>query len=282
MNSIPPGSVGAGTLVAGSAVAGSAVAGSAVAGTGVAGTGVSGAIPADVAAIARPIARRGVCLVVAAPSGAGKSTISRALLDSEAELSLSVSVTTRAPRPGEQEGVHYFFRSQAEFAALREAGALLEWAEVFGRFYGTPKQAVQQALDAGRDVIFDIDWQGHRQLRAALPGDVVGVFVLPPSLEALDARLRRRGGDAPAEIARRMAAARREIAHWQEFDHVVVNTVLETAVSAVRSVLHAARLATARQRGLERFVAGLEGAGLKGAGLEGAGPKGPGLTGAGA
>jgi guanylate kinase len=196
--------------------------------------------------------------VIAAPSGAGKSTITRALLASEPALSLSVSVTTRPPRPGEEDGVHYFFRDEAEFARLRDEGALLEWARVFGRDYGTPRLAVQQALAAGRDVIFDIDWQGHRQLRAALPGDVVGVFVLPPSLAVLEARLRRRGGDEAAEIARRMAAARAEISHWEEFDHVVVNAELEGAVAAVRSVLHAARLATPRQLGLGRFVAGLE------------------------
>jgi guanylate kinase len=205
------------------------------------------------------ILRRGVCLVVAAPSGAGKSTITRHLLESEPALTLSVSVTTRAPRPGEQDGVHYFFRSQDGFAAMRERGELLEWATVFGRSYGTPRAPVEQALAAGRDVIFDIDWQGHRLLRAALPADVVGVFVLPPSLEVLEARLRRRGGDDEAEIARRMAAAQAEIAHWAEFDHVVVNTALESAVAAVRSVLHAARLATARQPGLGRFVASLDG-----------------------
>ena len=203
------------------------------------------------------ITRRGVCLVVAAPSGAGKSTITRQLLDTEPALTLSVSVTTRAPRPGEQDGVHYFFRSQDGFAAMREAGELLEWATVFGRSYGTPRAPVEQALAAGRDVIFDIDWQGHRLLRAALPADVVGVFVLPPSLEVLEGRLRRRGGDADAEIARRMAAAHAEISHWEEFDHVVVNTALDGAVAAVRSILHAARLATSRQPGLARFVGGL-------------------------
>ena len=198
--------------------------------------------------------RRGLCLVVSAPSGAGKSTITRALLASEPDLTLSVSATTRQPRPNEQDGVHYHFRTDAEFAAMVQAGAMLEWATVFGRSYGTPRAPVEQALAAGRDVVFDIDWQGHRLLRAALPQDVVGVFVLPPSLEALELRLRARASDTPAEIERRMQAARSELAHWAEFDHVVVNQDLATAIAALRSVLHAARLVTARQTGLAAFV----------------------------
>jgi guanylate kinase len=202
-------------------------------------------------------ARRGVCLVISAPSGAGKSTITRALLASEPALTLSVSATTRQPRPGEQEGQHYFFRSLDAFAAMVAAGELLEWAEVFGRRYGTPRAPVEQALAAGRDVAFDVDWQGHRQLVAALPGDVVSVFILPPSLEALEQRLQGRAGDDAAEIARRMQAARDEIAHWSEFEHTVVNDRLEDAVDAVRSVLHAARCATTRQPGLAGFVSGL-------------------------
>ncbi len=205
------------------------------------------------------VRRRGVCLVVAAPSGAGKSTITRALLATEPELSLSISATTRAPRPGEQDGVHYHFRSQAGFDAMVADGAMLEWATVFGRTYGTPRAPVEQTLAAGRDIAFDIDWQGCRQLRAALPGDVVGVYVLPPSFEALEARLRGRGGDSADEIARRMDAARSEIAHWAEFDHVVVNRDLEAAVEDVRGVLHAARCTIARQPGLAAFVATLMG-----------------------
>lgn len=200
--------------------------------------------------------RRGVCLVIAAPSGAGKSTITRRLLATEPALSLSVSATTRAPRPGEQDGVHYHFQSQAGFQALIDAGAMLEWAEVFGRRYGTPRAPVETALAAGRDVVFDIDWQGHAQLRRALPGDVVGVFVLPPSLPVLEERLRGRASDAEPEIARRMQAARSEMAHWAEFDHVVVNHTLDEAVSAVRAVLHAARTATARLPTMAAFVDG--------------------------
>ena len=201
--------------------------------------------------------RRGVCLVVAAPSGAGKSSILRALLADEPELSLSVSATTRAARPGERDGVDYHFVDRAGFDAMVAAGAMLEWATVFGRSYGTPRAPVEAALAAGRDVAFDIDWQGHRQVLAALPDDVVGVFVLPPSLEALQARLSGRAADSADEIARRMAAARAEIAHWDEFVHVVVNDSFERAVDAVRSVLHAARTARARQPGLPGFVAAL-------------------------
>jgi guanylate kinase len=203
------------------------------------------------------IPRRGVCLVIAAPSGAGKTAITRALLAQEPALSVSVSATTRAPRPGERDGVHYHFLDQAAFEAMVAEGALLEWAQVFGRSYGTPRAPVEHALASGRDMVFDIDWQGYRQLRAALPGDVTGVFVLPPSRPALEGRLRARGGDDAAEIARRMAKARDEIGHWGEFEHVIVNDDFEQAVAAVRAVLHAARLATARQPGLAAFVAGL-------------------------
>jgi len=206
------------------------------------------------------LARRGLCLVLAAPSGAGKSALTHALLATEPDLALSVSVTTRPPRPGEIDGVHYHFRDQAGFDAMAAAGGFLEWARVLGRHsYGTPRAEVEAALAAGRDVAFDIDWQGHRQLRAALPGDVVGVFVLPPSLAALEARLRERAGEDAAEIARRMGLAREEISHWAEFDHVVVNDVFEDAVAELRAILHAARSATGRQTGLAGFVAGLAG-----------------------
>ena len=202
----------------------------------------------------RAPARRGLCLVLAAPSGGGKSSIARRLLEQDEQLVLSVSVTTRAPRPGEQDGVHYFFRDQAAFMAMAESGGLLEWAQKFGRCYGTPRDHVERALAAGRDVLFDIDWQGFRQLRAALLEDVVGVFVLPPSLAALSARLRHRGGDDAAEISRRMAEARDEINHWREFDHVVVNHALDDAVTDVQAILAAGRLATFRQSGLAAFV----------------------------
>ena len=198
--------------------------------------------------------RRGVCLVISAPSGAGKSTIANALRAAEPELMHSVSATTRAPRPGETEGVHYYFRTSEQFAAMAEGGALLEWATVFGRGYGTPRAPVEACLGAGRDMVFDIDWQGHRQLRSALPGDVVSVFVLPPSLGVLERRLRARAADDPAEIARRMDAARDEIAHWREFDHVIVNDRLEQAIAGARAVLNAARIVPPRQTGLAALV----------------------------
>ncbi len=197
--------------------------------------------------------------MVAAPSGAGKSTITRALLASEPALSLSVSATTRAPRPGEVDGVHYHFVDETEFVLRKFKNELLESAQVFGRYYGTPRAPVERALQEGQDVVFDIDWQGFRQLRQALPADVVGAFILPPSLPALEARLRARAGDSAEQIARRMAAARAEMSHWAEFDHVVVNADLDRAIAEVRAVLHAARCTTARQPGMAAFVDGLTG-----------------------
>jgi guanylate kinase len=203
------------------------------------------------------LSRRGVCLVIAAPSGAGKTVLVRALLREEPDLALSVSATTRPPRRGEREGVDYFFCTDAKFAAMLAEGALLEWAEVFGHRYGTPRAPVAEALAAGRDVVFDIDWQGHRQLRAALPGDVVGLFLLPPSLAVLEERLHRRGTDTEAEIARRMRRARDEMVHAPEFDHVLVNDDLAATLAGCRAVLHAARTATSRLSGLSGFLAGL-------------------------
>ncbi len=189
--------------------------------------------------------RRGLCVVLAAPSGAGKSSIAAALMREDPTLVLSVSVTTRAPRPGEIEGVHYRFISREQFEAMAASGELLEWATVFGRGYGSPRAPVEAALAAGHDVLFDIDWQGFRQLRAALPRDVVGIFLLPPSLAELEARLRGRGTDDEAEIARRMQAARDEIAHAGEFDHRVVNMEFSAAVAEARRLLDEARAARA-------------------------------------
>jgi guanylate kinase len=209
----------------------------------------------DAGSAGATIVRRGLSLVLAGPSGAGKTAIADALLASEPTLHRSISVTTRPARPGETDGVHYHFRDHAEFDRMAESGALLESARVLGRHcYGTPRAPVQAALAAGEDVIFDIDWQGFRQLREALPGDVVGVFIMPPSLSVLERRLRARAGDDEAEIARRMQLALDEISHWPEFDHALVNDELERSVPAVRAILHAARLATARQPGLATFV----------------------------
>ena len=212
--------------------------------------------------------RRGICLVVAAPSGAGKSTITRALLASDAALSLSVSVTTRVARPGEIDGVHYYFQSDAAFSAMASAGSLqlmptattcgqLEHARVFGHAYGTPRAPVEESLARGQDVLFDIDWQGWRQVKAALPCDSVGLFILPPSLEALRTRLSGRATDSEEAIAGRMRQAVDEISHWDEFDHVLINDDLAHCIEEARAVLHAARCTVARSLGARDLVAGL-------------------------
>jgi guanylate kinase len=205
------------------------------------------------------IARRGVGLVLCAPSGGGKGAITEALLVREPALRRSVSVTTRPPRPAEVDGVHYHFVSEDTFASLERNGELLEWARVLRgtNGYGTPRAPVEAALAAGEDMLFDIDWQGFRQLRDRLPGDVVGVFILPPGLDALEQRLSARGDD-PADIDRRMREAREEISHWQEFDHVVVNDQLDQAIDEVACILCAARLATGRRTGLQAFAARME------------------------
>ncbi|MCA3425482.1 MAG: guanylate kinase [Roseomonas sp.] len=204
--------------------------------------------------------RRGLCLVIAAPPGAGKTSVSRALLESEADLTLSVSVTTRAMRPGEQDGVHYHFRDMAEYQAMIARGDLLEHAMFLGRGYGTPRAPVEAALAEGRDVLFDIEWQGHRQLKASMPADVTSIFLLPPSMAELENRLRKRGQDSDAEIIKRMAAAREEITHWDEFDHLLINQDFDATVAAARAILHAARSTRARQLGMADFIKGLLGA----------------------
>ena len=203
------------------------------------------------------IAREAFCLVIAAPSGAGKTSVTRALLEAEPGLRLSVSMTTRAMRPGEEDGVHYHFRDQAVFDATAAAGGFLEHAGVFGRSYGSPRAPVEAWLGEGRDVLFDIDWQGHRQVRAALPGRVVGLFILPPSRAALVARLEGRGDPADV-VAKRMAAADDEMSHAGEFDYVVVNDDFDTTVTEVRAVLHAERRARRRLPGLEVFLQGMQ------------------------
>jgi guanylate kinase len=201
--------------------------------------------------------RRGVCVVLSAAPGVGKTSVSRALLEMEPSLNLSISATTRLRRPGETDGVHYFFRTAEEFDAMVEAGEMLEHARFLDRAYGTPRAPVIAALEAGRDVLFDIEWQGHLQLRAQLPGDVVGICLLPPSLAELERRLRGRAQDSDAEIARRLLVAHDEIAHWQDFDHVIVNQDFDRTVAEVRAVLHAARTQRARQPWLPGFVKAL-------------------------
>lgn len=201
--------------------------------------------------------RRGVCVVLSSAPGVGKTSVSRALLEMEPDLSLSISATTRARRPGELDGVHYFFRTEAEFDAMVARGELLEYARFLNRSYGTPRAPVEEALAAGRDVLFDIEWQGHLQLREKLPGDVVGIHLLPPSLAELERRLRGRAQESEAEISRRLDIARAEISHWSDFDHVLVNRDFDRTVAEVRAILHAARSARARQPGLAGFVADL-------------------------
>jgi guanylate kinase len=192
------------------------------------------------------LSRRGLCLVLAAPSGAGKTTLSRALLEQDDALSLSISVTTRERRPGEKEGKHYFFISQQRFDEMVENAELLEYARVFGRSYGTPRAPVEAALSAGHDVMFDIDWQGFRQLRASLGKDVVGIFIKPPSLDVLRERLTKRG-DSAEQVEARMQHAGAEISHAPEFDYIVENHDLDIALADLRAILRGNRLATFRQ-----------------------------------
>lgn len=204
-----------------------------------------------------PTKRRGLGFVLASPSGAGKSTLSRLLIEQDREIELSVSVTTRARRPSEIDGVHYQFISKNRFQALRDHGELLEWAEVHGNFYGTPREAVEKAFEAGRDILFDIDWQGTVQVKEKLPEDVVAIFILPPSMAELEARLKRRAEDAPEVIAKRLTNARTEIAEWRRFDYVIVNDDLSRAYDDIRAILRTERLKRFRQTGLEGFVGAL-------------------------
>ncbi|MDW9725231.1 guanylate kinase [Sinorhizobium meliloti] len=211
--------------------------------------------PATVSPI--KIARRGLMLVISSPSGAGKSTIARNLLEADPDLSISVSVTTRSRRPSEIEGRHYFFKSIREFEALRETESLLEWAEVHGNYYGTPRDAVEKAMGEGRDMLFDIDWQGAQQLQEKMAGDVVSIFILPPSMAELQSRLHRRAEDSEEVIATRLANSRAEIEHWREYDYIVVNDDLDRAFSSVRAIVEAERLRRDRRPGLFEFVNGL-------------------------
>jgi guanylate kinase len=203
------------------------------------------------------VARRGLLFVLSSPSGAGKTSLSRALLAADPQIRMSVSVTTRPPRPGELDGKDYFFISKDRFAEMRDKGELLEWARVFGNLYGTPRRPVEDAVAKGRDVMFDIDWQGTQQLAQAMEDDLVRVFILPPSAEELRERLIKRAQDSAAVVAKRMAEATREISHWAEYDYVVVNDDLETATKQVIAILAAERLKRRRQVGLTEFVRAL-------------------------
>ncbi len=203
------------------------------------------------------IARRGLLLVLSSPSGAGKTTLSRALLDADPDIELSVSVTTRKPRPGEVDGKDYVFVDCARFDAMVENGELLEWARVFSHRYGTPRAPVEASIAGGRDVLFDIDWQGAQQLAEKMAGDLVRVFILPPSSDALERRLRARAQDSDDVVAKRMAEATSQISHWAEYDYVIVNDDLQQSVEGLRSILAAERLKRDRLLGLSSFVRGI-------------------------
>lgn len=199
--------------------------------------------------------RRGLLIILSSPSGAGKSTLTRRLLDWDPSFCFSVSATTRAPRPGEEHGQDYYFLERAEFENLVETGGMLEHAEVFGNFYGSPRQPVEEAIEGGHDVLFDIDWQGGQQVRnSALSRDVVSIFILPPSIAELERRLRSRGQDSNEVISGRMEKSRDEISHWAEYDYVLVNRDLDTAYDELKAIVTAERLKRERQTGLNEFV----------------------------
>ena len=191
---------------------------------------------------------------MSSPSGAGKTTLSRKLLAADGNIAMSISVTTRKARPGEVDGKDYYFITKEKFEKMVAEGALLEWANVFGNLYGTPKAPVEDALAKGRDVLFDIDWQGTQQLAQAMEDDLVRVFILPPDADSLRTRLIGRNQDAAAVIAKRMAEAGREISHWPEYDYVVVNEIVEDAHAQIMAILTAERLKRRRQLGLTDFV----------------------------
>jgi guanylate kinase len=206
-----------------------------------------------------PIRRRGFLLVLSSPSGAGKTTITRRLLERDPTLTLSVSVTTRAPRAGEVDGQDYRFIDQATFDRMVAEGELLEHATVFANSYGTPRAPIVAAIEAGRDILTDIDWQGTQQLSGSLREDIVTIFVLPPSAGALEARLRTRGQDSAAVVAGRMAKSSEEMSHWPEYDYVIVNANLDRSVAEALSIVTAERLKRTRQQGLADFVNRLRG-----------------------
>jgi guanylate kinase len=199
--------------------------------------------------------RRGILIILSSPSGAGKSTLSRRLLELDPDVQFSISATTRPPRPGEQEGRDYFFRSRREFEAMVTAGEMLEHAEVFGNLYGTPRAPVEAAIAGGHDVLFDVDWQGGQQIRnSSLRDAVVSIFILPPSMAELESRLRARGQDAPEVVAERMAQSVGEISHWAEYDYVLVNANLARCEDELKAVIAAERLRRERRPELVNLV----------------------------
>jgi len=203
------------------------------------------------------IGRRGLMLVLSSPSGAVKTTLTRLLREDEPSLTLSISVTTRSRRPSEVEGVHYHFIQQSEFLTLRDRGDLLEWAEVHGNFYGSPKKPIEASLMQGKDILFDIDYQGAQQVRANAPDDVVSIFILPPSIPELRQRLHRRAEDSDEVINQRLTAAKGEIDRWRDYDYVLVNDDLNRTFSRLKAILVAERLRRDRQLGLQSFIDGL-------------------------
>ncbi len=206
---------------------------------------------------ASAIQRRGLMLVLSSPSGAGKTTLSRGLLDNDSHIQLSVSCTTRPKRPGERDGVDYHFVDKATFRGMIERGEFLEYAEVFGNYYGTPRGPVDEVLNAGRDMLFDIDWQGTQQLRDKGRTDLATVFILPPSTRDLEKRLLTRAQDPREIVAQRMAKAADEMSHWAEYDYVVVNSDIGTSLTSLKAILSAERLKRERQVGLSDFVKAL-------------------------
>ncbi|KXG86382.1 guanylate kinase [Agrobacterium bohemicum] len=200
------------------------------------------------------IARRGLMLVISSPSGAGKSTIARNLLEKDKNISLSVSVTTRARRQSEIDGIHYHFISKREFERLRDSEALLEWAEVHGNYYGTPREAVEVAMAEGKDMLFDIDWQGAEQLQDKMKADVVSIFILPPTMTELQSRLHRRAEDTEEVIQTRLANSRSEIEHWRDYDYVILNDDLQAAFEAIEAIVKAERVRRDRRHGMFDFV----------------------------
>ena len=200
------------------------------------------------------IERRGLLMVLSSPSGAGKTTLARRLIEADAEIAMSVSVTTRPPRPGEIDGRDYHFIDDKRFVRMREGDELLEWARVFDNFYGTPRAPVEAAIKSGRDILFDIDWQGAQQLSEKMKHDVVRVFILPPSVTALERRLQTRAQDSAEVVRRRMEAASAEISHWPEYDYVIVNADIDGSLAGLKAILTAERLKRERLDGLGAFV----------------------------